>query len=150
MEVHTDFPERLTTDSKVYVGDKHKSMTIAGTRFHNEGLLIKFRNLDSSEAVGHFRNQLVYVTKSDRPPLPKGQYYYHELMGFDVLDEAQSSIGKLKDIIQTGANDVYIIRRPDGSEALLPAIPTVILDIDADRRLIHVHLLDGLIEEDQS
>jgi 16S rRNA processing protein RimM len=150
MEVLTDFPDRLGPDSKVYIGEKHQLMTIAGTRFHNEGLLIKFKNLDSPDEAGHYRNQLVYVPKADRPPLPSGHYYYHELMGFSVVDEHNNAIGQLLEILQTGANDVYVITRPDGNEVLLPAIPSVILAIDAEHRQIHVHLLDGLMQDKES
>ncbi len=147
MEVHTDFPERLKAKTKVFVGDKRQPMMIAATRFHQEGLLVKFKDLDKPEDAARYRNQLVYVTAADRPPLPKGQFYHHELIGFDVADEEKGSIGKLTEIMQTGANDVYVVTRPDGSEILLPVIPSVVLDIEADRRLIRVHLLDGLIEE---
>jgi 16S rRNA processing protein RimM len=147
MEIHTDFPERLTPDTKVFVGDEHQPMTIDGTRFHQEGLLVKFKGLDSPEEAARYRNQLVYVAAADRPPLPKGQYYHHELIGFVVMDEEKGFVGKLMEIMQTGANDVYVVSRPDGREVLLPVIPSVVLDIEADRRLIRVHLLDGLIEE---
>ncbi len=147
MEVHTDFPERLKPKTKVFVGDKHQPMMIDGTRFHQEGLLVKFKDLDKPEDAARYRNQLVYVTAADRPQLPKGQYYHHELIGFDVVDEEDKTVGKLIEIMQTGANDVYVATRPDGTEILLPVIPSVVLDIEADRRLIRVHLLDGLIEE---
>ena len=147
MEVHTDFPERLKPKTEVFVGDEHQPMTISGTRFHQEGLLVKFKDLDKPEDAARYRNQLVYVTAADRPQLPNGQYYHHELIGFDVVDEDENVIGKLTEIMQTGANDVYVTTRSDGSEILLPVIPSVILDIEADRRLIRVHLLDGLIEE---
>jgi 16S rRNA processing protein RimM len=150
MEVHTDFPERLKPKTKVFVGKDYQPMTIAAIRNHSQGLLIKLNGLDTPEDTAPYRNQLVYVTAADRPPLPKGQFYYHELIGFDVVNEEESFIGKLAEIMQTGANDVYVVTRPDASELLLPVIPSVILDIDAGRRLIRVHLLDGLIEKRES
>ncbi|MGA7192117.1 MAG: ribosome maturation factor RimM [Anaerolineales bacterium] len=150
MEVQTDFPERLKTNAKVFVGDSHQPMTLASARIHNEGLIVKFNSVDTPEDTARYRNQLVYVTVADRPPLPKGQFYVHELIGFDVVDEDQKSIGKLTEIMQTGANDVYVVTRLDGKEILLPVISSVVLNIDADRRLIRVHLLDGLIEDRES
>lgn len=150
MEVVTDFPERLKPNTKVFVGDSRQPMTLVGARFHNEGLLVKFKNIDTPEDAARYRNQLVYVPAADRPKLPKGQYYHHELIGFDVVDEADNSIGVLSDIMQTGANDVYVVTQLDGKEILLPAISSVILDIETDRRLIRVHLLDGLIENRES
>ena len=103
--------------------------------------------VDTPEDAARYRNQLVYVTAADRPPLPKGQFYVHELIGFDVMDEEESLIGKLTEILQTGANDVYVVTRPDASEVLLPVIPSVVLNIDADRRQIRVQLIPGLLDE---
>ena len=113
-------------------------------------MIVKLNSVDTPEDTARYRNQLVYVTAADRPPLPKGQFYVHELIGFDVVDEDQKSIGKLTEIMQTGANDVYVVTRLDGKEILLPVISSVVLNIDADRRLIRVHLLDGLIEDRES
>lgn len=147
MEIQTDFPERLKSGIEVYVGEDHRPIMIVGTRFHNEGLLVKFEGLDTPEDVGRYRNQFVYVSTADRPPLPEGQYYHHELVGFDVVDEDEKRIGALAEIFQTGANDVYVVTQPDGGEVLLPVIPSVILEIQADRRRIVVRLIPGLLDE---
>jgi len=146
MEVYTDFPERIKSGMKVFVGESHDAMVIDGARFHNEGLIIKFHGADSPEDAGHFRNLWVYVASADRLPLPKGQYYFHELIGLQVVDDKDELIGELTEIIETGANNVYVVTRADGSEVLLPAIPSVILDVEIGRRLMRVHLLDGLLD----
>jgi len=150
MEVHTDFPERLKPQTKVFVGGDYQPMTIAAVRGYSGGLLVKLDGLDTPEDASRYRNQLVYVTAADRPKLPEGRYYHHQLIGFDVVDEEQNSIGKLGEIMQTGANDVYVVTRPDQGEILLPVVPSVVLSIETERRLIRVHLLDGLIEEPQA
>ncbi|HTP00143.1 MAG TPA: ribosome maturation factor RimM [Anaerolineales bacterium] len=148
MEVLTDFPERLMPGTKVFVGPSHRSMVIAGTRSHSEGLLIKFDHVDNPEEAGRCRNQMVYVTTSDRPPLPEGQYYEHQVIGFSVIDDDSGvSIGSLSGIMRTGANDIYVVARPGGGEVLLPVIASVVLSIDAQSRTIHVHLLPGLVED---
>ena len=149
MDIQTDFPERLQPDTQVFVGDSHQPLTIVGVRHHNQGLLVKLSGLETPEDAGRYRNQLVYVTSADRPPLPEGQYYHHELIGFDVVDEEGMPIGALSEIMQTGANDVYVVRRPDGREVLLPVIPSVVLDLEADRRQIRVHLIPGLLDESE-
>jgi 16S rRNA processing protein RimM len=92
---------------------------------------------------------MVYIARHDSPPLEAGQYYFHELYGLQVIDEQGRTLGELREIIKTGANDVYGVSRPDGSELLLPAIPEVILQIDLVKQLIRVHLLDGL-EQDET
>ncbi len=148
MEVVTDFPERLKPHTPVYVGADHTPMVIESVRPHSEGMLIKFGGVQSPEAAGRYRNELVYVTAADRPRLPKGHYYEHELMGFAIVEDGSGeAIGLLKEIMHTGANDIYVVARPDGGEVLLPVIASVVLDIDVSRRTIRVHMLPGLMED---
>lgn len=150
MEVLTDFPERLKPGTKAFVGPAHNPMILTGTRVHSEGLLIKFEGVDTPEQAGRYRNHSVYVTTADRPPLPEGQFYEHQVLGFAVIeDESGKAIGTLSGIMRTGANDIYVVARPDGSEVLLPVIASVVLNLDADTRSIRVHLLPGLIDDQE-
>jgi len=145
MDVHTDFPERLKTGMTLFVGDEYQPMTIASRRPHASGMLVRFRGLKSPEGAGLYRNTWVFVPTANRPSLPEGEYYHHQLIGMNVVTDEGMDLGVLADILETGANDVYVVRNADGDEVLLPAIPPVILDIKlADRRMC-VHLLDGLI-----
>jgi len=144
MDLHTDFPERLKRGRKLLVSEEHTPFTIQSVREHQRGVLIKFNDVDSPEDAGKLRNQWVYVKSSDVPPLPEGQIYQHELFGFKVVDENDTTLGELVEIIETGANDVYIVRNGSGRELLLPAIPSVILERDVVRRVLRVHLLEGL------
>ena len=93
------------------------------------------------------RNELVYVRADDRPPLAEGEYYHHELIGLRVVDESGDILGILVQILDTRANDVYVVRPQAGPEILLPAIESVILDIDLEKGEIRVHLLPGLIAD---
>ncbi len=144
MDLHTDFPERLHSGRKLLIGEEHELVTLAGVRPHGQGMLMKFKGLETPEQVGKFRNQWVYVKSSEVPPLPEGQLYQHELFGVAVVDENDKPLGVLVEILQTGANDVYVVRDEAGKELLLPAIPSVILDLDPARRIMKVHLLEGL------
>ena len=144
MDLHTDFPERMKRGRKLLIGEEHQPMTLTSVRPHQSGLLVKFKGVETPEAAGAFRNQWVYIESKDAPALPDGQIYQHELFGFHVVDENNNPLGELVEIIETGANDVYVVRNDAGKEILLPAIPSVILDLDAGRRLMKVHLLEGL------
>jgi len=144
MDLHTDFPERLRNGRKLFIGEEHRSLTLVGMRPHAKGVLVKFQGIETSEAAGQLRNQWVYVRASDIPSLPSGKLYQHELFGFQVVDEDENPLGELVEIIETGANDVYVVREESGKEILLPAIPSVILETDAARRVMRVHLLEGL------
>ncbi|HET9910504.1 MAG TPA: ribosome maturation factor RimM [Anaerolineales bacterium] len=144
MDLHTDFPERLRSGRKLFVGEERKPMTLTGARSHAKGMLVKLKGIETPEEAGRFRNQWVYVKATDVPSLPEGKMYQHELFGFEVVDENGNSLGELVEIIETGANDVYVVRDANGRDLLLPAIPSVILDLDRERRLMRVHLLEGL------
>ena len=144
MDLHTDFPERLRSGRKLFVGEERKPMTLSGARPHAKGMLVKLKGVETPEDVVPLRNQWVYVRAADMPSLPEGKLYQHELFGFQVVDENGDSLGELVEIIETGANDVYVVRNESGKEILLPAIPAVILELDSERRLMRVHVLEGL------
>ncbi len=144
MDLHTDFPERVKAGRKILVGEKRQPYTFDTVRPHANSLLVSFRGIDTPEDAGKFRNQWVYVKASEAPPLPEGQYYRYELIGLDVVEDNGNALGKLVEILETGANDVYVVRDEAGKEILLPVIPSVILNRDMERRLLTVHLLEGL------
>ncbi len=144
MEVHTDFPERLRRGRRVYLGEEHFPTEIVSVRPHKHGVLITFQGIQTLEEAAVWRNQWVYVRADELPPLPPGEYYAHELIGLQVLDEAGRLLGELTEILHTPANKVYLVRKADGKELLLPAIPSVILCVDLQARQMRVRLLPGL------
>lgn len=147
MEVLTDFPERLVPGKTVYLGDEYTPLTIENIRNHGKQMLVKFEILDYREDVEEMRNQFIHVQTKDSPPLPDGEYYHHQLIGLNVIDENGNLVGYIHSILETGANDVYIIRPSQGPDILLPAIRSVILEIDLNRKMIHVQIPPGLIPE---
>lgn len=139
MEVLTNFPDRLHANMLVCVGEEHELHEIEQLRSHNKAVIIKFTGLDDRDQVGRLRNEIVYLQSADYPELPEGEYYYFQLLGLLVLDESGKELGYLVEILETGANDVYVVRSADGNEILLPAIHSVILEVNLDRREIRVH-----------
>ena len=144
MDLHTDFPERMKSGRKLFVGEEYQPMTLTSVRPHQAGLLVKFKDIETPEDAGKYRNQWVFIKAIDAPPLPDGKIYQYKLIGFQVVDENENPLGTLVEILETGANDVYVVKDDSDKEILLPAIPSVILEQDAGRRLIRVHLLEGL------
>jgi 16S rRNA processing protein RimM len=142
MDVITDFPERIRQGKTLYIGENHLPMKVASRRVHGSNLLLAFDGIETSEEVGRLRNQWAYVPASDRPPLLEGEYYHHQILGLQVKSEDGLDLGQVSDILETGANDVYVIRSQSGNELLLPAIQSVILAIDLDKSEMTVHLLD--------
>ena len=145
MDVHTDFPDRIKTGMTLFVGESRQPMTLASRRSHNKGMLVRFRGIKTPEAAGMYRNQWVAVTTASRPALPEGEYYHHQLIGLNVIDEQATPLGVIVDILETGANDVYVVKDESGRELLLPAIPAVVLGVQLADRQMRVHLLDGLV-----
>jgi 16S rRNA processing protein RimM len=145
MEVITDFPERLKRGTTVYIGAEHRTAIIGTVRPHPEGLLVTLVTVDMPEAAQQLRRQAVYVKAADRPPLPKGMYYHHELIGFAIVNEQDELIGTLSQILQTGANDVYVVSQDEGGEILLPVISSVVLSVEREHRQIRIREMPGLL-----
>jgi 16S rRNA processing protein RimM len=148
VEIFTDFPERLRPKKVVYVGEDHIPLTIRTSRPHGQRLLLAFKGIGTPEEVGRYRNQVLYVNSAHRVALPAGEYYQDELLGMQVVDESSRLLGELAEIMQTGANDVYVVSGMNGRELLLPATSEVILHVDLPQRTIQVHLLPGLVDEE--
>lgn len=144
VSLDTDFPERLQPGTQLYLGEGYIPVTIASRRGHADGLLLTLRELPDLQAVQPFRNQPLFVSAADRPPLPEGEYYHHQLLGMQVVEEEGEPLGLLTDILITGANDVYLVRAEDGEEILLPAIAEVIRGVDTAAKQMTVRLLPGL------
>lgn len=141
MEVHTDFPERLISGKIVFVGDIYREHIFASTRQHALGMIVKIQGIDDPETAGELRNQMVYVKTGDLPQLPEGEFYLHMIIGFRVVDETGNLLGILQEILETGANDVYLVKAEQSQEELLlPAIESVILDVNLEKREILVRL----------
>lgn len=144
VEVWTDFPERLVPGLRLYVGENHEPLTIEKLRPHNQGLLVLFREMQNPEASGEYRNELLYVQMDEIPPLPEGEYYHHQMLGMRVVTDEGVDLGMVTQILETGSNDVYVVSTSTDGEILLPAIDSVILDIDLEHGKMVVNLLPGL------
>jgi 16S rRNA processing protein RimM len=144
MDVYTDFPERLQSGMTLFIGPQFEPLRLSNCRPHRRGMLVSFEGYQDRAEVAELRNQLVHVPAADRPPLPEGEYYHHQLLGLQVIDESGESLGRVEQILGTGANDVYLVRDRNGEERLVPATTEVILDINLEEKFIRVQLLPGL------
>ena len=143
MQVLTDFPERIKKGNKVWVGPNFMELTIQSLRWKQNLLLLRFNQASDRNAVEALVNLDVYVRKEDLAELPEGRYYFYQLVGLDVYEE-QQLVGKIKEILVTGANDVFVISRPGGKELLLPDIKSVILGVDLVTQRMQVKIPEGL------
>jgi 16S rRNA processing protein RimM len=136
MEVETDFPERLRRGKTIYVGEEHMPLKIKTIRPQNQARLLSFEEYTDCDQVGVLRNSMVYVKAADLPRLPEGEYYFHQLIDLKVVDEKGQELGVLTEILETGANDVYVVTNAAGVELLFPAIDDVLLGVDLEKHEI--------------
>ena len=146
MTVLTDFPELLEIGQTVYVGQNYQAYKIKSTRWHGEDLLVSLKELEDRTAVEIFRNILVYMKSQDMPAPAEGEYYHHQLVGIDVVTDQGKNLGVLKEVILTGANDVFLVDTPEGEEILLPDTEEVVLKIDLEGGTMLVHIIPGLLD----
>jgi 16S rRNA processing protein RimM len=147
MDVFTDFPERLHPRVWVLVGPERHRLQIRTVRQHGQALLVAFRGIDNPEQAGALRNQEVFVLAEDRPALEAGEYYHHQLLGLKVYSEENSLLGTVIEILETGSNDVLVVRPPVGKDALLPFMDETLLEVNLEQGFLRMQVLPGLLDE---
>ncbi len=145
----TDFPERFQPRQKFQVvrGEEVMDLNLASCSSHKGLLLMKFQEIDSMDEAEQYRNLFLNVTPDELFPLPDGSYYYFQLIGMRVEDVDKGYLGELSEVLETGANDVYVVKSDTYGEILIPAIKQVILEVDVENKFLQVKLLDGLLGE---
>ncbi len=143
----TDDMRRFKKLKEVLLAQKNGEklpLQIEQVKFFKQFVILKFCGYDSINDIERFRGLSLYVDREHAVKLDADEYYIADLIDIRVLDEEDREIGTLTDVMQTGANDVYVIRRTDGSELLLPAIKQCILSVEPKNGCMHVHVLEGL------
>lgn len=144
IEILTEFTERFASLRKVYLGDDAKPFFVEGARLHGNAALLKFKGIDQPEEAEALRDQIVQVALEDAVKLPKGKLYLYQLIGLQVVTVEGVVLGEIKDVLDTGANDVYVV--DDGKrEILIPAIEDVVKKISLERGQVTIKLMQGLI-----
>ncbi|MDD2510978.1 MAG: ribosome maturation factor RimM [Syntrophomonas sp.] len=145
----TDFPERFFKLDRVILnqGAKLGLFLIDGVKAHKNYYLFKFRGIDTVEAAREFQNAVLQIDESELYTLPEGYFYHFQLQGLSVYDVEKGLLGELKEIIETGANDVYVVASPQYGEILIPAIKDVILAVKLEEKRMEIKLLPGLLED---
>lgn len=150
LDLYTDFPERFASGERLMMGVDLAEVEIDTVRSHQKFLLIRFKGVDDRTAAEALRGQWLFVDEEDAAELEEGVYWIHELIGLQVVEDSGALLGVIVDVLVTGANDVYVVRRPvgqnRGQDILLPAIPEVIRTVDVPGGVMTVHLIEGLID----
>lgn len=146
----TDDPRRFKRLKEVILdtGKESRILEVEGVKFSKQMVIMKFKGFDTPEDIAKYRQCSIYVTRENAVRLGRDEYFIADLMGLKVHNEDDEEIGILREVLETGANDVYIIDLHDGRELLLPAIKDCVLDVDVEGGQIKIHILDGLLDEE--
>lgn len=144
----TDDPRRFRRLKEVVLdtGKEKMNLEIEGVKFFKQFVILKFKGLDNINDIEKYRQKSLYVTRKNALRLQRDEYFIADLIGLKVQDEDGKELGTVKDVIETGANDVYEVEMADGKSLLLPAIKQCILNVDVENGTMQVHVLEGLLD----
>lgn len=144
----TDDPRRFRRLREVVLdtGREKLNLEIEGVKFFKQFVILKFKGLDNINDIEKYRQKSLYVTRKNAVRLQRDEYFIADLIGLKVQDEDGTELGTVKDVIETGANDVYEVEMADGRSLLLPAIKQCILKVDVENGMMQVHVLEGLLD----
>ncbi|MBQ7481386.1 MAG: 16S rRNA processing protein RimM [Lachnospiraceae bacterium] len=125
-------------------GSGLKEMQIEGVKFFKQFVILKFKDHDSINDIERYKGHSIYVTRENAVRLKKDEYFIADLIDMKVVEEDGNELGILSDVLETGANDVYVINLSRGGELLLPAIKQCILSVDTEGGIMTVHVPEGL------
>lgn len=123
-----------------------KVLKITSVKFFKQFAILKFEGIDTLNDVEVYKGASLFVTRKNAVKLQKDEYFIADLIDLNVVDDNGNELGTLIDVMQTGANDVYIVKNAEGKELLFPAIKECILDIDFKNGKMTVHVMDGLLD----
>ncbi|MBM7690137.1 ribosome maturation factor RimM [Enterococcus ureilyticus] len=148
----TDFPElRYKKGSVLMLFQEKKEpieLTIKTHRKHKNFDIVTFEDHFSINDVEKYRDGILKVSKEDLTDLPGDEFYYHEIIGLTVVDENNKELGKIKEILSPGANDVWVVQRPKKKDVLIPYIESVVKSIDLESGIVRVEIPEGLIDDE--
>ena len=148
----TDFPEeRFKKGQHLYIMTKSQPLvvTVESARRQKGMWLVKFKEFNDINEVEKFKGLDLRVRAEDQQQLDTDEYYYHDIIGIEIIDHnTNETIGKVKEILSPGANDVWVIKRPGKKDVLLPFIKSVVLDVDIKNHKAIVDIPDGLIDDE--
>lgn len=127
-------------------GKEKLTLKIQGVKFFKQFVILKFKGIDDINHVEKYKKSSLLVTRENAVKLEEGEYFIADLIGLKVISDENTDLGTLKEVLFTGANDVYVVKGHDEKEILLPAIKECILNVDLDKGIMQVHIMEGLLD----
>ncbi len=126
-------------------GREHRTLEVEGVKFFKNLVILKFKGIDNINDIEKYKGKSLYVDRANAVKLKKNEYFIADMIGLRVFTEEGELFGTLKDVLETGANDVYILDTEKHGEVLIPAIKQCVLDVDIENRKMVIHLMEGLV-----
>lgn len=126
-------------------GREHLTLEIEGVKFFKQFVILKFKGIDNINEIEKYKGRSLLVDREHAVKLKENEYFVADMIGISVFTEDGKAFGILKDVMETGANDVYIIESPEYGEVLIPAIRQCILEVDIENQRMVIHLMEGLV-----
>lgn len=143
----TDDIERFEELKSIYIV-KNKELLefeIENVRYQKNMVLLKLKNINDMNMAEKYKGCYIKIHRKDTRELPKDTYFIADIIGSEVITDEGVKLGRVDDIYNTGSNDIYVVKDELGKQILLPNIKEVILDINIEKQIVTVHLLEGLI-----
>lgn len=143
----TDDPNRFKSLKKLVLdtGKTYLPLEIEGVKFFKQFVILKFKGIDNINDIEKYKKMPLLVSREDAVELEENEYFMADMIGMEVVTEDGKRFGELKDIMETGANDVYVVESDVHGEVLIPAIKECILDVDVENDKMTIRLMNGLI-----
>ena len=143
----TDDAQRFKKLKKVTLdnGKERRELEITSVKFFKNLVILKFKGIDDINEVEKYKKAALFVTREDAVPLGENEYFIADLIGLRVVSEEGEEFGTLDDVLQTGANDVYVVKMENEKEVLIPNIKECIIKVSLEENSMTVHLLEGLL-----
>ena len=126
-------------------GKETLPLEIESVKFFKQFVILKFKGFDNINDIERYKRCPLLIERENAVPLEEGEYFIADMIGMKVITDEGKNFGILKDVMETGANDVYMIEHPSEGEVLVPAIKECILDVDIENRQMKIHVMNGLI-----
>lgn len=126
-------------------GKETLPLEIESVKFFKQFVILKFKGFDNINDIERYKRCPLLIERENAVPLEEGEYFIADMIGMKVITDEGKNFGILKDVMETGANDVYVIEHPSEGEVLVPAIKECILDVDIENRQMKIHVMNGLI-----
>ena len=143
----TDDPVRFKKLKKVILdtGNEKLDLEVEHVKFFKQFVIVKFKEFDNINDIERYKRCPLLVTRENAVSLEEDEYFVADMIGMKVITEDGTEFGTLSDVMETGANDVYVIDSKEHGEVLMPAIKECVLNVDMESGIITVHLMNGLI-----